>query len=177
MGKNIVILSGSPRKQGNTAQLIGAFQEGAYAAGNLVQVFSVAHKNIQPCIGCGYCIESPGECSLKDDMAEVLEALHAADVVVWASPVYYFSVTAQLKAAIDRTYPLVNERERKAALLLTCADESADTAEGALAIYKKTIDYYNWHDAGIVIATGVEDVGDICGHEALVLARVLGEEI
>ena len=177
MSKNIVILSGSPRKGGNTDTLVAAFQEGAESVGKAVKIFQVAHMKIRGCIGCEYCLDDTGKCAIKDDMTEIVEALQEADIVVWASPVYYFSVTAQLKAVIDRTYPLRSEGPKQTALLLTCADESSDTAEGALVMYKKTIAYYEWSDAGVIIATGVEHVGDIAGHEALADARKLGQEI
>ena len=177
MSKEIVILSGSPRKAGNTDTLVAAFKEGAESAGKTVTVFQTAQMKISGCVGCEYCLENPGKCTLKDDMSEILKALHKADVVVWASPVYYFSVTAQLKAAIDRSYPLINENAKRSALLLTCADESSDTAEGAIAIYRKTNQYYGWDDAGTIIATGVEHRGDIAGHAALEEALNLGREI
>jgi len=177
MCKSIVILSGSPRKSGNSETLAAAFKEGAESAGAAVTVFQTAHMAIGGCIGCEYCSKNPGKCALNDDMAEILEALHKADVIVWVSPVYYFSITAQLKAAIDRTYPLVSQGVKQTVLLLTCADESSDTAEGALAIYQKTVQYYDWHDAGVIIATGVENIGDIAGHDALAKAQKLGQEI
>ena len=107
-------------------------------------------------------------------MAGILNALCNADVVVWVSPIYYFSLTAQLKLAIDRTYPLINYKVKRAALLLTCADESSDVAEGALAIYRRTVRYYKWEDAGVIIATGVEHIGDIDGEDVLEEAYELG---
>lgn len=178
MGENIVILSGSPRKRGNTETLLAAFRAGAEAAGKTVTVFPVAHMKIATCSGCEYCLENPRKCALADDMAEILNALYNADVIVWASPVYYFSVTAQLKAAIDRMYPLQSEKVKRAALLLTCADEDVDTAAGALAIYERTLRYYKWDDAGVLIATGVEHLGDIdTKQEILEQARKLGQEI
>ena len=177
MSKQIVILSGSPRKNGNTEQLVCAFQTGAESVGHTVKIFPVAHMNIRACTGCEHCIDNPNICAIKDDMQGVLTAIVNADIIVWASPVYYFSVTAQLKAAIDRCYPLpLDAPPKQAALLLTCADASSDTAEGALAMYRKTLEYYGWHDAGIVIATGVEHKGDIAGHEALELAENLGQK-
>ena len=132
---------------------------------------------IGACIGCEYCLEYKGKCTLRDDMSEVLDALYKADAVVWASPVYYFSLTAQLKAAIDRTYPLINRNVKRAALLLTCAYQSSDTAAGALAIYHGTVKYYEWVDAGVIIAAGVEHINDIEGREELEQARALGHAI
>jgi multimeric flavodoxin WrbA len=110
-------------------------------------------------------------------MTDILDALQNADIMVWASPVYYFSVTAQLKATTDRCYPLINENAKQTVLLLTCADQCSETDEGALAIYRKTVQYYKWIDAGTIIATGVEQIGDIAGHYALVEARKLGLDI
>ena len=177
MSTQIVILTGSPRKNGNTEKLATAFKEGAESAGKTVTVFRTAHMKIAACIGCEYCIGHPGLCALKDDMAEIIDALHRADVIVWASPVYYFSFTAQLKRAIDRMYPLLNKTSKQAILLLTCADEDADTAAGVLAIYERILKYYEWKDAGTIIATGVEHIGDIDGHDALLHAQKLGQEI
>ena len=177
MPKHIVILSGSPRKNGNTDKLITAFQTGTVAAGNVVSLFHTANMNIYPCSGCEYCHDYPGQCVLQDDMEDVLEALEIADVIVWASPVYFFSFSAQLKTAIDRCYPLINEGAKQTALLLTCADEDCDTAAGATAIYERMLRYYKWENAGVVIANGVEHLGDIAGHKALAEAEALGRGI
>ena len=177
MSKKIVILSGSPRRNGNSERLIAAFQAGAESVGKAVMVFRTAHMKIGGCTGCEYCLEHPGKCARNDDMAEVLAALHGADVVVFVSPVYYFSVTAQLKLAIDRMYPLINEKVKQTALLLTCADDDVDTAAGALAIYHRIVRYYEWDDAGVVIANGVEHLRDIDGRKEIEQARVLGELI
>jgi len=177
MSKHIVVLTGSPRKKGNTEKLVAAFQAGAESAGKTVRVFQTAHMNIGACTGCEYCLEHPESCAIKDDMGEILHALQKVDAIVWASPVYYFSFTAQLKRAIDRMYPLANENSKQAALLLACADEDTDTAVGAVAIYDRILKYYQWQNAGTIIATGVEHLGDIVGHEALAKAQKLGQEI
>ena len=177
MSKNIVILSGSPRIAGNSEKLVTAFKEGAESSGNIVRIFRTAHMKINGCTGCEHCQQHKSECVLKDDMIEILDALREADVVVWASPVYYFSVTAQLKAAIDRMYSLISEKAKQTVLLLTCADESSDTAAGAFAMYERILKYYKWIDAGIIIATGVESINDIDGRDELKQARKLGMNI
>ena len=91
---NIVLLSGSPRKGGNTDRLAAAFIEGAESAGKSVTLFRVADMKIGGCLGCGHCFEEKGVCVQKDDMVGILNALGKADTIVLASPVYYFSVTA-----------------------------------------------------------------------------------
>ena len=177
MNKNIVILSGSPRRNGNSEKLVAAFKEGAESAGKTVTVFRTAHMKIKGCSGCEYCHESGGKCSIKDDMTEVLDAIGKANAVVFVSPIYYFSFSAQLKTAIDRMYPLRDVKGKQAALLLTCAEETIDTATGALTIYQRIVKYYEWEDVGIVIATDVEHIGDIDGCEELEEARKLGRTI
>jgi len=179
MSKNIVVLSGSPRKGGNTDTLVASFIEGAKSAGKTVTLFRTADMKIGGCLGCQFCFESKGVCVQKDDMPQILDALRKADALVFASPVYYFNVSAQLKPAIDRQYALVNEKTpiKRTALLLTCADDTADTAGGAVSMYKLHAEYEKWDDAGIIIATGLEDKNDINRCSELAEAKKLGQEI
>lgn len=99
---NIVVLSGSPRKGANTDTMAEAFAETAREVGHTVEVVRVASKKIAGCLGCQYCFAHEGACVQKDDMADVIESLKGADMVVFASPIYWFDITAQEKAAIDR---------------------------------------------------------------------------
>jgi multimeric flavodoxin WrbA len=101
----ILALSCSPRKQGNTVILLGEALKGAQAEGAEVELYSVVGKNIEPCDGCGDCWET-GECHIKDDMQELYQKLLAADGIIFGTPVYFYSVTAQAKAIIDRTITL-----------------------------------------------------------------------
>ena len=103
MAKKVLILSGSPRKGGNSDLLCREFARGAQESGCDVEILRVAAKKIAPCSGCYYCRAHNGECAHKDDMAEVLQKMIDADVIVMASPVYFYSIDAQLKAVIDRT--------------------------------------------------------------------------
>jgi len=179
MSENIVILSGSPRMKGNTDILVATFTEGAESAGKKVTLFRVADMKIGGCLGCKYCVENKGVCAQKDDMLQILDALRKADALVFASPVYYFNVSAQLKPAIDRQYALVNDKTpiKRTALLMTCADDTSDTAGGAVAMYKINADYENWDNAGIIIVTGVSGKNDIDGRSELDDANKLGREI
>lgn len=101
---HIVVLGGSPRKGANTDTMVEAFAETAREGGNTVEVVRVASKKIAGCLGCQYCFAHEGTCVQKDDMANVIESLKDADMVVFASPIYWFDITAQEKAAIDRLY-------------------------------------------------------------------------
>jgi len=179
MSKNILILSGSPRKGGNTDRLVAAFKEGAESAGKSVTTFRTADLAISACLGCGHCTDGNGNCVHKDDMGAILDVFRTADAVVFASPVYFFGVSAQLKLAIDRTYAVPNDRTsiKRCSLLLPFADECEDTANGAIVMYGYMLEYREWEDAGMIIVPGVEAKGDIDGREELELARKLGREI
>ena len=115
MGKNVLVLNGSPRRNGNTAALVDAFAEGAAQAGHDVVRFDVALMDIAPCRGClGGGADADGPCVQKDDMDAVYAAYRAADVVVLASPMYCWSVTAQEKAVLDRLFALMEAGMRAA---------------------------------------------------------------
>ena len=179
MSENIVVLTGSPRQGGNSDMLAEAFVKGARESGKNVNVFKTADLKISGCLGCEYCFDNEGICFQNDDMGPILTALRETDVMVLVSPVYYFSISAQLKTAIDRTYALLEVKPpiKKAALLLTCADETTDVAEGAVVTFKNICKYSKWENAGIIIATGVGDIGDIKGRKELDQAEKLGLEI
>ena len=121
MSKNILVISTSPRKNGNSALLAEEFARGAADAGHRVEIISLRDKNIGFCRGCYGC--RSGACVLKDDMAEVLQKMIDADVIVLASPVYFYSIDAQLKALIDRTVARWLEVKDKAFYyIMTAAD-------------------------------------------------------
>lgn len=101
MAKNVLILSGSPRKNGNSATLCQQFAKGGEEAGNKVELIYLRDKKIGYCIACYHC-KKEGICRIQDDMAEILEKMDKADVIVLASPVYFYSINAQMKALIDR---------------------------------------------------------------------------
>ena len=134
MSKKVLILSGSPRKGGNSDLLCGEFARGAQENGNEVEIIRVAAKKIAPCSGCYYCRAHNGECAHKDDMAEVLQKMIDADVIVMASPVYFYSIDAQLKAVIDRTVARWLEVKNKDFYyIVTMADEDVCSADTTLA--------------------------------------------
>lgn len=179
MSKNIVVLSGSPRKGGNTDILAAAFIEGAESAGKSVTLFRTADMDIGGCLGCGDCFVEKGLCVQKDDMSKIHDALYNADALVLASPVYYWSVTAQLKRAIDRMYILINKKApiQKAAMLLTCGNASEDVNEGCVFMQNRLCRAYGWENAGIVTVAGLHGMGEIAGRAELDEARALGGSI
>ena len=117
---DILVLNGSPRPRGNTAALVDAFAEGAREAGHAVEVLDVARMDIAGCRGCEFChTKGDGACAIHDDMERIYARWNEVDLLVLASPVYYGSFSAQLHAAIHRTYALDKpKRVSKMALIL-----------------------------------------------------------
>jgi multimeric flavodoxin WrbA len=164
----IVILNGSPRKGGNTEIMADAFAEAAGKKHEVVRV-DVGQMNIRGCLGCGYCRTHDKQCVQKDDMTKVKEALAGAEMVVFASPIYWFDITAQLKAAIDRLYDGSAICWTKTALLL---DSGADNVyDAAIAQYKGMTSYLKWEDMGIVCVPMMKDKGSM--KDAPQLAEVI----
>lgn len=151
----IAILNGSPRAC-NTSAMVNAFAEGAKEAGHEVGIIHVGKMKIGGCMGCEYChTKGEGKCVQKDDMEKVMPAYKEADMIVFASPIYYFDMTAQLCAAIQRVYAIGKPAAKKAALLLSSGSEG--TQEGAIATYKGIVAYTQIEDAGIITAAGEEN--------------------
>lgn len=179
MSKYIVILIGSPRKNGNTEILSDAYIKGAVSAGNTVKKICLGQKKISPCIDCKYCYRNDGKCIIQDDMEEVYEELTKADVIVLASPVYFYGFSAQLKCCIDRMHnPVRNKFKIKHAVLLSvCADEGLEVFEPMLVMYQAIIKYLDWKDFGQILIDGVEDKGTVVEHVKLKEAELLGKRL
>jgi Multimeric flavodoxin WrbA len=181
MGKKIVVLNGSPRKNGNTSGLIAAFAKGAEEAGNTVTTFFLDEMNIRACRGCyggGKNPESP--CVLKDDMDKIYPAYREADVLALASPLYFWSVTGILKCAFDRLFAIAECEPNYAnpfkETVLLMAAEGGDF-EPVVKHYREILAQLRWKDIGQVLASGVNMPGDIDGKPILEEARKLGASI
>lgn len=174
----ILVLTGSPRKNGNSNTLADNFIKGAEEAGHEVVRFDAAFKNVHPCIGCNSC-GMDGPCVFKDDFDFVRRHIVDADMVVFATPMYYFGISAQLKAVIDRFYAVNGQihRSKKAALLMTYADTSTPEAEPIKLHYKTLLNYLGWTDAGQVIASGVWPAGAVNQTEYPKRAYELGKSL
>ena len=152
----ITVLNGSP-KIGNTAAMIDAFKEGAEAAGHEVEVLHVGKMKIGGCLGCEHCHgKGEGKCIQKDDMEKVMSAYQTADMIVYGSPIYYFGLTAQLSAAMQRIYAIGKPvKATKAALLLSSAAPGPYT--GAIGIYQGVVAFMGLEDTGCITAAGEEN--------------------
>lgn len=172
----IVILTGSPRKGGNTDIMAKTFADAA-AKQHTVTVLNVAALHIHGCLGCGHCWAHSGECVQHDDMAQVWEQLNDADMVVFASPIYWFDITAQLKTVIDRLYAggSTGFHFHKTALLLNAgADHVFDAA---IAQYKAMTAYLKWEDMGIICVPNMETKGSMTTAPQLAEAVKLAQSL
>lgn len=174
---NIVILNGSPRKNGNTEIMADAFLKGAEKSGNHVQKFNLGEMKVAPCLGCSYCFSHNGECVQKDDMKTILEAVDTADMLVFASPIYWFSVSGQLKCAIDRLYALGSKGFHVKYTGLLLDSGSRDVYDSAIALYQATNSYLGWEDKGIITIDDMKKKGDMAGHAKLKDVYEFGESL
>ena len=201
---NILILSGSPRKGGNTDLLVEAFVKSATQKLH-VEVVSVRDYKVNPCLGCNVCFKAAIEreknqacldsseceqsraevkskdntCVQKDDMPLIYEKMSQADMLVIASPVYFYGLSAQLKAVIDRFHNPIRDtfRIKKMALLLVGAATLPELFDSILTQYQLCLNFFKLEDAGRVLVRGVKDKGDIKNTEALNEAFELGQQI
>lgn len=175
----VVILVGSPRKGGNTEAIAKAFAEGA-STHHEVEILSIADLNVAPCIGCNTCFTREGNaCFRHDDMDKVYAALATADILVIASPVYFYGISSQLKAVIDRLHtPLRNTFHIKQACILLCGAASLpELFDAILKQYELALKFFDIEDLGHVLARSVKEKGDVLGTPAIAEAKKLGEAI
>ena len=157
MSKKVLILSGSPRKGGNSDILCDEFLRGAQDAGHKAEKIRVAEKKAAPCSGCYYCSTHGGACVHKDDMADILQKMIDADVIVLASPVYFYSISSQLKAVIDRTVARWLEvKDKEFYYITTMADEEKASADTTLTCFRGYADCVEGAvEKGVLVAGGV----------------------
>ncbi len=176
--KNVLILSGSPRKGGNSDLLCDEFMRGASEAGHEVTKINVSDKRIAPCRAC-YACKGTGKCAIKDDMADILQAMIDADVLVLASPVYFYSIDAQLKAVIDRTVARWLEvKDKEFYYIATCADTEKESIETTLACFRGYADCVEGaKEMGVIYGTGVYEKGEIKNTPAMSEAYEMGKNV
>lgn len=159
--KTAVILLGSPRADGNSEQLADAFAKGAEENGYKICKVRLAAKKLNGCLDCRKCWSAGKPCVQNDDMDSVYEALEKADVVVFASPLYFYSWTSQIKPVWDRLLPFfaentkVSVKGKKAVLLATAGDTEDECFEGLKASFRLACGYTNWETAGMICAAGM----------------------
>ncbi|MBO4313086.1 MAG: flavodoxin family protein [Desulfovibrio sp.] len=176
---NIVVLAGSSRVNGNTDILAKSFADGAKEH-NTVEIISVAKYKIYPCIGCNSCKRNEeNKCFQNDDMHIVYDKLKHADILVIASPVYFYGLSAQLKAIIDRFHnPVRNSFPiKKLGLILVGADVLPELFDSIIAQYDLTRRYFGLDDIGKVLVRGAEAKGDVHKTDGVRQAFELGKSL
>ena len=182
MGKKIVILNGSPRRTGNTSALVKAFTEGAESVGNTVTEFFLDKMDIHGCKGCfGGHSSKECPCVQRDDMDQIYPAVKECDVVVLASPLYYWTMSGQLRTALDRLFALeegdgnlLRGNGKSSALLMAAEGHGFDDAA---LYYDHLMEHLRWENIGHVLAGGNMEVGDINGKAEIQKAYDLGKYI
>ncbi len=177
--KKVLILSGSPRKGGNSDTLCDQFMKGAQETGNEVEKIFVADKKIGYCRACYYCNDHKGECIIKDDMAEILQKMLDADVIVLSSPVYFYSISAQLKTVIDRTVARWLEFKNKEFYYIMSAAEDTDTVmDCTLECFRGLAECFEGSiEKGVIYGKGAYEKGAIKNMPAMIEAYEMGKSI
>ncbi len=179
MSKTVLVISTSPRKNGNSDALADAFIRGAQQAGNQVEKINLYDKSIGFCKGCLTC-QSTQRCIINDDASAIAQRMLTADVIVFATPIYYYGMCGQMKTLLDRANPLYSAdyRFRDIYLLAAAAEEDEHTVDGAVTGLQGWIDCFEKARlAGTVFAGGVTAVGEIQNHPALEKALELGQHV
>lgn len=175
MSKNILILAGSPRKNGNSAALCREFARGAEESGHHAEIVFLRDKKIGYCLACYHC-KKDGTCAIKDDMAAILDKMDAADAIVMASPVYFYSVDAQMKALIDRTVAQwLTIKDKEFYYIMTAAEESDSVMDCTLECLRGLAKCLKGSvERGVIYGKGVYEPGEIESRPAMQEAYDMG---
>lgn len=158
--RNILIISSSPRKNGNSQMLCEQFKRGAEEKGHTVTLIRLMEKKIGFCRACDRCMRNDGTCVLNDDMEEILKLFQKADVLVLATPVYFYGISAQMKTFIDRTYPIWQHLGKKEVYYIISAGLGEDIIERSLGDLDGFVEHLEeYRIAGRIYATDVMEAG------------------
>ncbi len=177
--KNVLLISTSLRKPSNSEALGDEFLRGAAEAGHSVDKITLRGKDLRYCVGCLAC-HRLGHCVIKDDAAEIISKMHDADVIAFATPIYYYEMCGQMKTLLDRANPLYDSdyRFQDIYLLTSAAEDEPDTPKRAEIGLSGWVDCFERAGIeGTVFAGGVNEPGEIAGHAALTQAYEMGKNV
>lgn len=181
MSKKIVVITGSPRKNGNSFAMTDAFIKAAEAKGHTVTRFDAAMKNVGGCHACETCFKTGKACSFDDDFNTIAPAILEADAVVFTMPVYWYSIPAQIKGVIDKLFSFVvggkDIAGKECALITCCEEEDMSVMDGVRIPIERSVALMKWHMVGEVLVPGVLNAGDIEKTNGCVQATALAEKI
>ncbi len=179
MSKKVLIIGTSPRRNGNSNRLALEFKKGVQDAGNEVEIVYLDDKKINFCKGCLAC-QNTQKCVIDDDANAITEKMRNAEVIVWATPVYYYCMSGQMKTMIDRSNPLyaTENKFRDVYLLASAAENEESAMDGTINGLQGWIDCHNGVELkGVVKAIGVGNIGDIENNSTLKEAYEMGKSI
>src|SRR5574344_517357 len=178
MNKKVLVISSSYRNGGNSDILCDEFIKGAKESGNIVEKINLREKKINFCTGC-YACKSTGKCAQKDDVAEILGKLMDNDVIVMATPIYFYTMCGQLKTLIDRTLPLYMKLNNKDMyFILTAADGNKGNLSGAMEEFRGFMACYSGlREKSVLFGTGVWQKGDVKGTAHIQTAYNMGKSV
>ncbi len=181
MSKNILVLTGSPRQGGNSDLMADAFINGAQAAGYTATKYETGLKKINGCKACNSCYSKDEACVFGDDFNTLAPLMEQNDILVIATPMYWFTFPAQLKAALDKMYALLiggRQSNIKASILLACAETKEEAEfDGLIRTYEHIAAYQKWIDLAHLLVPSVVEKGDILHTDALQRAETLGSSL
>lgn len=181
MSMKIVVITGSPRKNGNSFAMTDAFVRKAEQLGHSVQRFDAAFMNIGGCHACETCYKTGKACSFDDDFNRIAPALLEADAIVYTMPVYWYSIPAQIKSVIDRTFSLVvggkDVAGKKCALITCCEEEDPTVMDGVRIPIERSAALLKWQMVGEVLLPGVYKPGDVDKTDGCRQAEALAEKL
>lgn len=181
MSKKIVVITGSPRKNGNSFAMTDAFIKAAEAKGHTVTRFDAAMKKVGGCRACETCFKTGKACSFDDDFNVIAPAILEADAVVFTMPVYWYSIPAQIKGVIDRIYSFCvggkNIAGKECALITCCEENDMSVMDGVRVPIERSAALLKWAMVGEVLVPGVLNVGDIDKTDGCRQAAALADKI
>ena len=180
MGKKIVVITGSPRKNGNSFAMTDAFIQAAEAKGHSVTRFDAAMKKVGGCRACETCFKTGKACSFDDDFNTIAPAILEADAVVFTMPVYWYSIPAQIKGVIDRLFSFVAGGKdiagKECGMIVCCEEEDMSVMDGVRIPLERSAALMKWKVVGEVLIPGVLNAGDIAKTDGCAQAAALAEK-
>lgn len=181
MSKKIVVITGSPRKNGNSFAMTEAFIKAAETKGHMVTRFDAAMKNLCGCHACETCYKTGKACAFDDDFNTLAPAILEADAVVFTMPVYWYSIPAQIKCVIDRLFSFVvggkDISGKNCALITCCEEDDMSVMDGVRVPIERSAALMKWHMVGEVLIPGVLNSGDINKTDGCNQAAELADKI
>lgn len=181
MKKKVMVLTGSPRAKGNSETLADALISGAQEAGHEIIKYNIRNNTFKGCIACDKCFSQDKACIFDDDFSEFAEVVKDVDALIIATPLYWFTFPAQLKALLDKFYSFIIAEKKlaiKETMLLACAEmDNENVFDGLVETFNKIADYQNWENRGALLVTKVYHKDDILKTSMLEKAKVLGLEL